>query len=207
MFFIIVLPKISCVDNIIQKSEESFLDPRTSDGNRVICEIWTERYKSFRPCHAYVASSLYPIAGSENVSRYLGSPWEQECRTRTFSDQSSTITNYTSTHPQSHTKTKINSPIPDRFTSTCANRIGTTVTAAACDSARPGLTRSGMTTNPVYSASHAIIRACRAKDLATLTASLAMWIPYLHGATEGHCVCWAALSGRCSPRNGSTGWP
>lgn len=106
------------MDNIIQKSEENFLDPKTSDGNRVICEIWTERYKSFRPCHAYVASFLYPIAGSENVSRYLGSPWEQECRTRTFSDQPSTITNYTSTYPQLHTKTKINSPIPDRFTST-----------------------------------------------------------------------------------------
>lgn len=68
----------------------------------------------------------------------------------------------------------------------CANRVGTTATAAACDSVRPGLTRSGMTTNPVYSAPHAIIRACHAKGPATRTALLATWTRYSHGATEGH---------------------
>lgn len=115
MFLIIALPKISCVDNIIQKSEKSFLDPRTSHGNRVICEIWTERYKSSRTCHAYVASSLYPIAGSENVSRCFGSPWGQECRTRTFSDQPSTTINHHQPHIHTSTiahKNKNKQPYP-----------------------------------------------------------------------------------------------
>lgn len=119
MFLIIAPPKISCADNIIQKKVRKVSSIR---GRHTKIELFVKYERRDTNRLELVARislhPLYPITGSENVSRYFGSPWGQECRT--FSDQPSTTINHNhiSTHPQLHTKTKINSPIPDRFTST-----------------------------------------------------------------------------------------
>lgn len=100
------------------KSKESFLSERYTYKDRIVCEIWTVSKVS----RVRRLLSLYPIAGSENVFRYLDSPWGRVpdadfLRPATNHHQSSPSPT-TSTHPQSHIKTKKNSLIPDRFTST-----------------------------------------------------------------------------------------
>lgn len=88
------------------KSEKSFLGERYTYRNRIVCEIWTVS-KLSRVCRLL---SLYPIAGSENVFRYLDSPWGRVpdadfLRPATNHHQSSSSPT-TSTHPQPHIKIK-----------------------------------------------------------------------------------------------------
>lgn len=88
------------------KSKESFLGKRYTYKDRIVCEIWTVSKLS----RVRRLLSLYPIAGSENVFRYLDSPWGRVpdadfLRPATNHHQSSPSPT-TSTHPQSHIKTK-----------------------------------------------------------------------------------------------------
>lgn len=101
------------------------------DRNRVARVI---RTKNRSNCHAYVALSLYPITGSENVFRYWGSSWGRVpdadfLRPATNYHEPSpiiTITNhihtsttaYTHIHAHTRNTQKNNSLIPDLFTST-----------------------------------------------------------------------------------------
>jgi len=102
--------RISYMNNIILKTRKVF----SASVTRIKIELFV-RYEPFRSCHVRRLLSLYPIAGSENIFRYLDSPWGRVPDAdflRPATNHQSSPSPTTSTHPQPHIKTKKKQPYP-----------------------------------------------------------------------------------------------
>lgn len=113
--------EIPCEYKIIKKKKASLTDTTSceqksnylQDMNGERSTSCLEKYS----CHVYVALSLYPSRFRKRIQVLRLSVGASVGRglSQTSHHQLSPTT---STHPQPHIKTNINSPIPDRFTST-----------------------------------------------------------------------------------------